>query len=91
MSSRNQNFLLDFLTNSDKISIRTSLQEWGNEMKYDKELIAGKLRRWEKYMDEYRLPDWVMKTEVLLNNYDDLSSENGVVTFRPYQAVVFTE
>ena len=58
MSSLNQHFLLDFLTNSDKISIRTSLQEWGNEMKYDKELIAGKLRRWEKYMDEYRLPDW---------------------------------
>lgn len=27
-------------------------------MKYDKALIAGKLRRWEKYMDEYRLPGW---------------------------------
>lgn len=25
---------------------------------YDKELIAGKLRRWEKYLDHYRLPDW---------------------------------
>ena len=27
-------------------------------MSYDKELIAGKLRRWEKYLDDYRLPAW---------------------------------
>ncbi|MBE6017160.1 MAG: DUF1836 domain-containing protein [Lachnospiraceae bacterium] len=27
-------------------------------MYYDKSLIAGKLRRWEKYMDSYRLPAW---------------------------------
>lgn len=27
-------------------------------MQYDKALIAGKLRRWEKYMDSYRLPVW---------------------------------
>ncbi len=27
-------------------------------MAYDKALIAGKLRRWEKYLDEYRLPQW---------------------------------
>ena len=27
-------------------------------MKYDEALIAGKLRRWEKYLDNYRLPDW---------------------------------
>ena len=27
-------------------------------MQYDKELIAGKLRRWKKYMEDYRLPDW---------------------------------
>ena len=27
-------------------------------MTYDKELIAGKLRRWEKYLDSYRLPSW---------------------------------
>ncbi len=27
-------------------------------MTYDKELIAGKLRRWEKYLDDYRLPAW---------------------------------
>jgi hypothetical protein len=25
---------------------------------FDKTLIAGKLRRWEKYLDEYKLPDW---------------------------------
>ena len=27
-------------------------------MTYNKELIAGKLRRWEKYLDNYRLPTW---------------------------------
>ena len=27
-------------------------------MKYDKTVIAGKLRRWEKYLDNYRLPEW---------------------------------
>ncbi|MBR6951755.1 MAG: DUF1836 domain-containing protein [Oscillospiraceae bacterium] len=27
-------------------------------MPYDKALIAGKLRRWEKYLESYRLPMW---------------------------------
>ncbi len=27
-------------------------------MNYDKRLIAGKLRRWEKYLNDYRLPLW---------------------------------
>jgi len=27
-------------------------------MGYDKELIAGKLRRWEKYIENYSLPAW---------------------------------
>lgn len=27
-------------------------------MTFDKDLIAGKLRRWEKYLDDYRLPQW---------------------------------
>ena len=27
-------------------------------MAYDNDLIAGKLRRWEKYLERYRLPDW---------------------------------
>ena len=27
-------------------------------MTYNKELIAGKLRRWEKYLEKYRLPAW---------------------------------
>lgn len=27
-------------------------------MNYDKELIAGKLRRWERYLESYRLPAW---------------------------------
>lgn len=27
-------------------------------MEYDKRLVAGKLRRWEAYLDAYRLPAW---------------------------------
>lgn len=27
-------------------------------MKYDKELVAGKLRRWEKYITRFHLPAW---------------------------------
>ena len=29
-------------------------------MAYDKALVAGKLRRWEKYLDNYRLGDRVI-------------------------------
>ena len=27
-------------------------------MAYDNALVAGKLRRWEKYLDDFRLPRW---------------------------------
>ena len=27
-------------------------------MAYDSALVAGKLRRWEKYLDDFRLPEW---------------------------------
>ena len=27
-------------------------------MAYDKQLVAGKLRRWEKYLNRFRLPQW---------------------------------
>ncbi len=27
-------------------------------MAFDNALVAGKLRRWEKYLDQYRLPQW---------------------------------
>ena len=27
-------------------------------MAYDNALVAGKLRRWEKYLDDFRLPQW---------------------------------
>lgn len=29
-------------------------------MQYDKQLIAEKLRRWEKYLNNYHLPEWEM-------------------------------
>ena len=27
-------------------------------MNFDKDLVAGKLRRWEKYLEEFKLPSW---------------------------------
>ena len=27
-------------------------------MNFDKPLVAGKLRRWEKYLEEFELPSW---------------------------------
>ena len=27
-------------------------------MQFDKDLVAGKLRRWEKYLEDFRLPSW---------------------------------
>ncbi len=27
-------------------------------MSYDKDLVAGKLRRWEKYLEDFKLPSW---------------------------------
>ena len=27
-------------------------------MAYDNDLVVGKLRRWEKFLEQYRLPDW---------------------------------
>lgn len=29
-----------------------------NAMNFDKPLVAGKLRRWEKYLEEFELPSW---------------------------------
>lgn len=49
-------------------------------MKYDNELIAGKLRRWEKYLMTYELPEWdkipdiglyMEQVIILLKNYLD--------------------
>ncbi len=38
---------------------------------------------------EYRLPHWIGKKEVLLNNYDECMEKNGKLKLKPYQAVVF--
>ena len=49
-------------------------------MRYDNALVAGKLRRWGKYLDHFRLPDWndipdigyyMEQVIVLLNQYLD--------------------
>lgn len=49
-------------------------------MAYDNELIAGKLRRWDRYLNRFRLPEWesipdiglyMEQTVVLLRQYLD--------------------
>jgi oligo-1,6-glucosidase len=35
------------------------------------------------------LPEWTERAKLLISNYDELERRKGVVTFRPYQAVVF--
>ena len=56
------------------------VHDTGENMAYDKELIAGKLRRWEKYLSKFRLPEWesipdiglyMEQTVVLLRQYID--------------------
>lgn len=63
-------------------------------MSYDNALIAGKLRRWEKYLDKFRLPEWeeipdiglyMEQVVVLLKQYLDylppeLKGENEAIT-----------
>ena len=47
-------------------------------MAYDKELIAGKLRRWEKYLSKFRLPEWESISDI------GLYMEQTVVLLRQY-------
>ncbi len=47
-------------------------------MTFDKELIAGKLRRWERYLDEYRLPAWEQLPNI------GLYMEQVVILIRQY-------
>lgn len=47
-------------------------------MAYDKELIAGKLRRWKKYLSKFRLPEWESISDI------GLYMEQTVVLLRQY-------
>ena len=63
-------------------------------MTYDKALIAGKLRRWEKYLERFRLPEWedipdiglyMEQVTVLLRQYLDymppeMKGEEQIIT-----------
>ena len=56
-------------------------------MTFDNELVAGKLRRWEKYLDDYRLPLWeeipnfpYLFTEVLMAEMGTLQAEIDAAT-----------
>ncbi len=41
-----------------RVILRANEERDGKKMAYDKQLIAGKLRRWEKYLLRYHLPEW---------------------------------
>ncbi len=47
-------------------------------MNYDKALVAGKLRRWETYLNNYRLPSWEQIPEL------GLYMEQVIVLLRQY-------
>lgn len=46
--------------NTKKCACDNAPRRMGGEpqMEYDKQLVAGKLRRWEKYLNNYSLPQW---------------------------------
>ena len=53
-------------------------------MTFDKALIAGKLRRWEKYLDNYRLPEWeaIPDFGLYMEQVIDLLKEKGYTAER---------
>ena len=52
-------------------------------MKFDKELIAGKLRRWEKYLGSYRLPDWEELPDIGLYMEQVVTLLKGYLNYLP--------
>ena len=54
--------------------------------KEEKLFIAG---NFSKRTTNYKLPDWVSPSNILLNNYPDLTVKDSTITLKPYQAVVF--
>ncbi len=51
------------ITDDESVGVRNTggsafNKQQEEKMQYDKELIAGKLRRWENYLNDYRLPKW---------------------------------
>ena len=52
----------------------------------DKLFVAG---NFSKKTANYKLPDWVNPSNILLNNYPALAVKDDVIILKPYQAVVF--
>lgn len=52
-------------------------------MQYDKELVAGKLRRWEKYLNNYRLPEWESIPNIGLYMDQVISLLKGYLDYLP--------
>lgn len=52
-------------------------------MKFYKELIAGKLRRWEKYLGSYRLPDWEELPDIGLYMEQVVTLLKGYLNYLP--------
>ena len=59
-------------------------------MSYDSAYVAGKLRRWETYMNEFRLPKWedipnfglyMEQVLVLLKEYLSNTANNSFFSF----------
>lgn len=59
---------------------------YSRKYKEEKLFIAG---NFSKKTTNYKLPDWVKPSNVLLNNYPDLTVKDSTITLKPYQAVVF--
>ena len=81
---------------TNEIAIYGATREYDHENKkviaYSRRYMGEKLfvaGNFAKKTVKYKLPDWVNPSNILLNNYDVLNNENGVVTLKPYQAVVF--
>ena len=81
---------------TNEIAIYGATREYDHENKkiiaYSRRYMGEKLfiaGNFSKKQANYKLPDWVNSSNVLLNNYPDLAVKDGVITLKPYQAVVF--
>ena len=56
-------------------------------MEFDKALIAGKLRRWEKYINNFRLPAWELIPDIGLYMEQVLSLLRDYFNYIPPELV----
>ena len=80
---------------TDEIAVNGETREYDHEnrkvVSYERVLDEGKLfvaGNFSRKTVEFRLPDWTVNSEILLNNYDTADIRNGVITLKPYQAII---